>query len=238
MADRLAVDGLHQLHRFGGQAGLDQGLLHQPRQCLVGIDRFGAAAQDAGVAALDGQAGRLDGHVGTAFEDHAEHADGHPHPAHANAAGLLLQFEDLAHDVGHRGELVAPHRHGFDDPGRELEPVEQRRLHPGGRAALQVLAVFRLQRPGLAAQQPGQPAQRVVARGGIRRGHGRGGPPGFQPQRLHVLGDVRRIHVAIILCPLQGRRRPTRGRIPGTARTPAGAGPASRRRASPAPSVP
>jgi hypothetical protein len=56
LAHGLAVGGLHQLHRVRGQAGLDQRLLHQPRQRLVGLDGLRAAAQDAGVAALDGQA--------------------------------------------------------------------------------------------------------------------------------------------------------------------------------------
>ena len=92
-------------------------------QRLVRFDRLRAAAQDAGVAALDRQAGGLDGHVGPALEDHAEHADRHAHLADADAAGLLLHADDLADDVGHGGQLLAALGHGLDDLGRELEAV-------------------------------------------------------------------------------------------------------------------
>jgi hypothetical protein len=90
------------------------------------VDRLGAAPQDAGVAALDREAGRLDGHIGPALEDHAEHAERNAHLADADAAGLLLQADDLADDVRHRGQLFAALRHGFDDLRRELEAVHHR----------------------------------------------------------------------------------------------------------------
>ena len=148
LGDRLAIDGLHQLHGLRGQAGLRQRLLHQPRQGLVGGDRFRTAAQDAGIAALDRQAGGLDGHVGTAFVDHAEHADRHSHLPDANAAGLLLQADDLAHDVGHRGQLIASQRHRLDDRRREFEPVDHGRRKSRRDGPLEVVGVVALAGPG------------------------------------------------------------------------------------------
>ena len=57
--DELAHGGAvgcgHQLHRLARQAGAFKRLLHQRGQRLVGVDGLAAAAQDAGVAALDAQ---------------------------------------------------------------------------------------------------------------------------------------------------------------------------------------
>ena len=46
-----------------------------------------APAQDAGIAALDRQARRLDGDVRATLENHPEHADGHAHLSNPDAAG-------------------------------------------------------------------------------------------------------------------------------------------------------
>src|SRR6218665_2164009 len=51
--------------------------------------------------------GGFDGGVGGVFVDNAEHADRHPHPAYADAAGLLLQALDRTDDVGHGRQLLA-----------------------------------------------------------------------------------------------------------------------------------
>jgi hypothetical protein len=77
-------------------AGLHQRLLHQLRQRLVGFDRFRRPPpQDAGIAALDRQARRLDRHVGTALEDHPEDAERHAHLAHADAAAAAASCRGL-----------------------------------------------------------------------------------------------------------------------------------------------
>ena len=105
MADSLTVGGLHQLHGIGRQTSILQGLLHQQGQRFVGFNGFRAASQNTSVATFDGQAGRFNGDVGTTFEDHAEHTNGHPHLAHTNAAGLLFHANDFANDIGHGGQL-------------------------------------------------------------------------------------------------------------------------------------
>ena len=82
----------------------------------------------------------------------------------ADAAGLALQVADLAHRVGHRGDLLAAFGHGVDDLRRQLQPVEQRRGQAGGACGFQVQRIGLLQRAGVGAQPRGQRAQGLVAR--------------------------------------------------------------------------
>ena len=115
-----------ELHRRLGQAGVGQRALHAAPQRDVGADRLRAAAQDARVAALDGQRRGLDRDVGTALVDHAEHAQRHAHAAHADAAGALRDAGDLADRVGHLGELQAAVDDGVERMRVEAQAVEQR----------------------------------------------------------------------------------------------------------------
>ena len=131
-ADRGPVGGADELHRVGRQAGLGERFAHQRRQRQVRLQRFRAAAQDAGVAALDGERRRLDRHVRPALVDHREDADRHPHPADPDAARLLAQAGDLADRIGHRRDLLAAEGDGLDRLGVELEAVDQRRVQAGG----------------------------------------------------------------------------------------------------------
>ena len=132
VAHRGAIGGFHQLHGVGRQAGVHERGLHLAPQRQVGLQRLGAAAQDAGVAALDGQRGGFDRDVGPALVDHAEHAQRHAHLPHADAAGPALHAADLAHRVGHGGDLLAALGHGVDDLRRERQAVEQRAGQAGG----------------------------------------------------------------------------------------------------------
>ena len=86
-----------------------------------------AATQDAGIATFDGQRGGLDRHIGTALVNHAKDTDGHPHMAHADAAGAAAQIRDLADGVGHRGNLFAAFCDGGDDFVGESQPVHHGR---------------------------------------------------------------------------------------------------------------
>jgi hypothetical protein len=131
VADDGAVGGRHQLHRIGRQAGLFERVLHERRQGEVGLQRLRAAAQDAGVAALDGQRGGLDRHVGPALVDHGEDAERNAHPADLDAARLLAQLGDRTDRVRHGGDLLAALGHRLDHGGVEPEPVEQGRGEAG-----------------------------------------------------------------------------------------------------------
>ena len=204
---------MHQLHSIGRQAAVGQGLLHQPGQGLVGLDRLGAPAQNAGVATLDRQAGSLDGHIGPALEDHAKYANWHPHLAHPYAAGLLAQAGDFANDFWHIGELFAAVGAGLQNLGAELEPVHQRCRQASGGGALQVFGVVGLQRPRVLAQQNCQAPQGLVFGGSSGFGHqGRGGF-GLGPQAQAVLRDVERVHASAL--PYQAAIAPSvRGSVP------------------------
>ena len=54
-AHSSSVGRRHELHRVFGQTGSERRRTHQRRQRQVGGNRLGAAAQDAGVAAFDGE---------------------------------------------------------------------------------------------------------------------------------------------------------------------------------------
>jgi hypothetical protein len=157
-----AVGGLHQLHRIHRQAALGQGLLHQLGQSLVRFNRLGAAAQDAGIAALDRQAGRFDGHIGAALENHAEHTDRHTHLPHTDAAGLLLHAQNFADHIGHGRQLLAPLGAGLQHFGAEFEAIDHGLGQALGLGAGQILGVVLLQGFGVFAQQSRQSAQGLV----------------------------------------------------------------------------
>ena len=185
-----AVGGLHQLHGLHRQTAVGQGFLHQKRQRLVRLDGLRATAQDAGVAAFDGEAGRFDGHVGSALENHAKHANGHPHLAHADATGHLLHADDFADHVGHGGQLLAALGAGFQHLGGQFQAVHHRLGQSGGAGALQVFGVVQLQGIGALAQQGGQMPQSLVFGGSRGFGHQGRGRFGLQAQGLHVFSGV------------------------------------------------
>ena len=208
VADGRAVGGGDHLHRVGGQAGFFQGPLHQRGQRLVGIDRLRSSPQDGRVAALDRQAGRLDRHVGPALEDHAEHAQRHPHLPHPDAAGLLAHAGDLADQLGHGGQLVAALGHRLEHLGRQAQPVDHRRGQAGGLGAGQVLGVLGRQGRAALAQQAGQGAQGAVLGGGVGARHrGRCGA-GLQAEGVDVFGDVQGVHAAHFPTPHRPDRPP------------------------------
>ncbi len=206
-AHRGAVGGRHQLHGVFRQAGLGQRRAHQRGQRAVAVHGLGAAAQDAGVAALDGQARGLDGDVGPALVDHAEHPQRHAHAAHGDAARAALHAGDLAHRVGHRGDLLAAFGQRGDDGVGQAQAVEQRPGQAGGTRRGEVALVGLGQCGAGAAQAARQRQQRGIARRRRRGGHGRGSGAGGGAQGRHQRRDiVVRIHGTHCLSP--GRRRP------------------------------
>ena len=58
-----AISGFHHLHHGGRQIGLGQAALDAGGDGTIGMNGFGAAAQDGRVARLQAQAGRIDGHI-------------------------------------------------------------------------------------------------------------------------------------------------------------------------------
>ena len=73
-----------------------------------------AAAQDAGVAALDGKGGGIAGHVGTALVDDGDHAHGHSGLFDHQPVGALHPLQYPAHRVGQGSNLFNALCHGAD----------------------------------------------------------------------------------------------------------------------------
>ena len=133
-----------QLHRVGRQAGLGERGLHQPAEREVRRERLRAAAQDAGVAALDRQRRGLDRHVRPALVDHREDADRHAHPADADAARLLAQL-DRSRRSGRPSPRSArsPAATVSRLAGSSLQAIDQRRGQAGGARRVDVAGVGR-----------------------------------------------------------------------------------------------
>ncbi|MNH09756.1 hypothetical protein D3C79_692170 [compost metagenome] len=95
------------LHGPGRQAGRRQCVLDHPHQLQVGVEGLTAAAQYAGVAGLEAEAGDVDGDVGTRLVDDTDDTDGHPtageaqavlqHPAVDLGADRIVEHYHLAH---------------------------------------------------------------------------------------------------------------------------------------------
>ena len=189
-ADGGAVGGFHHLHGVGRQAGRLQCLGNQFPQGQIRLDGLGAAAQDAGIAALDRQRGGFDGDVGPALENHAEHAERYAHLADAEAGGQALDAGHFTDRIGHRGELVAAFGHGGDDLVGQAQAVDHRCGEAGGLGGGDVARIGVAQRRAGGEQQPRQFGQGVVLCPGRGAGHrGRGGTR-LLADALHVSLDV------------------------------------------------
>ena len=124
VAHGFAVCGLHQLHSILGQTAFNQSVLHELRQCFVGINCFRTTTQDTSIAAFNRQRCRFNRHIRTALKHHAKHTDRHAHLADTNTAGLLFHTDDVANDVGHIGELFAPLCACLHHLRREFETID------------------------------------------------------------------------------------------------------------------
>ncbi len=107
-------------HRFSAQVGQHGHRrrwhaigLERARQRLgdgcVGMDRFGATAQDHAIAGLQAQRSRFGGHVRARLIDHCDHTQRHAYLLHADAVWTHIVAGDLADGIGQRGDLT----HGF-----------------------------------------------------------------------------------------------------------------------------
>ena len=105
---------LNQADRCLGQTGLFQAL---PQGCDDGVGTapcFLAAAQDTGIAALDGKGSGIAGHIGAALVDNGDHAHGHSRLFNDKPVGALHPVQHPAHRVGQGRYLPDALRHGFN----------------------------------------------------------------------------------------------------------------------------
>ena len=70
------------------------------------LPRASSSAQEDRVAALEAEAGGVDGDVGPALVDHADDTHRHADLAHLQAVGQRVARDDLADRVGQRGDVA------------------------------------------------------------------------------------------------------------------------------------
>ena len=95
------------------------------------MHRFGAAAQNAGIARFEAEAGRVRGHVGTRLIDDADDPEGDAHAADLDAGGAILEVADLADWIGERGNLSQAIGHRRDRGGLQGQAVDERGVVAG-----------------------------------------------------------------------------------------------------------
>ncbi len=163
-----AVGHGQHLGPFRGQARGPEGLVQQRGQGQVGVDGLGPAAQDHGVARLEAENGRVDGHVGARLVDHGDDAQGHAHAPHLEAVGPLPHGLDGAHGIGHGRHLATGRCHFVQDGGSQAQPVQTGGVQVVGPGRVEVLTV------GLQDLRPAVFQQVRQGRQGLFLGRGRG----------------------------------------------------------------
>ena len=161
-AHRGAVDGGDDLHRGFGQTGGGESFAHARRDRLVARHRLRSAAQDARVAGLEAQRGRVGGDVGTRLVDDADHAERDAHLADLDAAGLELQAADLADGIAQRRDLLEALGHRRDGLGRERQAIDEGGVGAGGARGRHVARVGGDELRLVAADRGGDREQRGV----------------------------------------------------------------------------
>ncbi len=161
LTDQSPVRVVDVLYRCLGQTWGGQRTLDHPHQLQVGVEGLAAAAQYAGVAGLEAEAGDIDGNVGARLVNHADDADGHPAAGETQA---VLQYPAV--DLGPHGVIQGDHlAHVSYDAGQtgriEQQPIQhglrQPRLAPCSDVLLvgsQDLGASRLQFVGDGSQRP------------------------------------------------------------------------------------
>ena len=126
MGDAGAVVAGQQLHGVGGQALAEQRGTQRTHQCLVRMRRRRTAAQQHGVAGLQRQPERVDGDVGPALVDHADHAERNPLLAHLQAVGQRAAAQHLTDGIGQARDLPQSGGDAVDALRVQGEPVQHR----------------------------------------------------------------------------------------------------------------
>ena len=128
--DAAAVGEGDELDGMLGQAGFRAAFLEGGGDGEVRVDGLAAAAQDGGVAGLEAERRGIGGHVGAAFENDADGADGNAHLLDADAVGAVPVIKHLADGIGQGGDVFERGGDGFEAFFIEAEAVE----HRGGEA--------------------------------------------------------------------------------------------------------
>ena len=167
VGDGGPIGGRKQLDRVGGQVLADQRVAQHVDECLVGLRGRRAAAQQHGVTGLERQTESVDGDVGPALVDHADHAERNPLLAQMQPIGQGVAAQHLTDRVGQPRDLAQTGGDPVDALRVQRQPIEHRGGCAGGPGGLEILGIGRKDPLG-------------VGRDGLRRGL----------QRM-VLGDRR-----------------------------------------------
>ncbi len=130
------------------------------------MQRFGTAAQDAGVAGLQAQAGGVRGHVRARFVDDADDAERHAHAADFDAGRAAREAADLPDRVFQRRDVFQSLGHLLDGLRVERQAVDERGVAALFGGLRDVGAVCLDQFGAARADLRGHRAQRAVLRVG------------------------------------------------------------------------
>jgi len=148
------------------------------------VQALGAAAQDNGVCGSQAEGASIGRHVGAAFIDDANDADGHADAREGEAAGPLPGVEHRANRIVKGGDIGDALRHRLDAGGRGFQTVEHRAREALGAAALHVehIGGDDLRRCGADARRHGGERSCAFRRPGLGDGGGSGA-------RAHAHGE-------------------------------------------------
>ena len=168
--------GGEERDRFAREPRLDDGALHDLGEDAVGVQGGAAAAQDDGVARLEAQGGRVDGHVGTRLVDHGDDAERDADLAQLDAVVEAPAVDDLADGVGQGGDVL----HGGLDVAQPVfvqqEPVDKGVGETVLARQAHVLVVLREDLGGAPPEGIGDGEERVVLTGARKAGEHTGRP--------------------------------------------------------------
>ena len=181
---------LHQPDQTGGQSGVLKPRAQRADDGARRAEGLLAAAQHAGIAALDAQRGGVAGDVGPALVDDGDHAQRHAGLFDHQPVGALDAPDHAPDRIAERGDLPDAIGHAPHAVGRQPEAVDH---HIGDVSArggdVQLVGG---QNVRLAGQQPGGHGfERGVLRRSVRRGEAR-------PRRAGALKDFPRSHMRFL----------------------------------------
>ena len=107
----------------------------------AGTKTVGAAAQDDGIAGLQAQHAGIGGDIGTAFENHRDDAERHPHPFDGHAIRALPALGYGADRILDRAHGGNPIGHRVDARRRQRQPIDEGRALAGGARLRDILGV-------------------------------------------------------------------------------------------------
>ena len=161
---------LEEADGVGGQALALQGGAQHGDGGAVGVGGGAAPAQDDGVAALQAEAGGVDGDVGARLVDHPDDAHRHADLADLQAVGERGAAHDLADRVGQGGDVAQRLGDGGEAGRVEAEAVLEAVRHPVLAAAGEVALVGLDDLVGGGLEVVGEGAQRGVLLGAGHQG--------------------------------------------------------------------